>query len=151
MERCESQVIRGGSPHQILVYSPNWIIRHISKINIWESFVSRPCSAPCCTNGKKPLFIARERRGPSRPGLLWTLPRPQAPSQMPKKVPNIFKNIFISTTHDFHDGSSVCDEYSLPVFLERHTIDTIRLSLETSLGWINSKRSKLCVNNHLEG
>ena len=27
--------------------------------------------------------------------------------QMPKKVPSIFQNIFISTPPDFHDGSSV--------------------------------------------
>ena len=32
MERCCSQVIRGGSPHQIPAHNENWIIRHISNI-----------------------------------------------------------------------------------------------------------------------
>ena len=50
MGRCERQVIRGGSPHQILVWSPNWIIRHISKINIWESFISRHVIIPFQVN-----------------------------------------------------------------------------------------------------
>ena len=50
MGRCYCQVIRGGSPHQIPVSPPNWIIRHISKINIWESFISRHVIIPFQVN-----------------------------------------------------------------------------------------------------
>ena len=78
-----------------------------------------PCLAPC-TGDKKPLFIARERDGPrlAVSQHFARVPRPQAPSQMPKKVPSIFSKTFSYQQRLIFMMDDLSWEESLPVFRE---------------------------------